>query len=108
VCGSETRHARNNIYIHLRNFHIVVCDQYAARNAWQVFMQEVFMDHCQQGADIMENTCGVKWSIQVHVFEMLKGMICWGLLPVSCFQDCIELNGDHAVPIQVEPVQVDV
>ena len=55
---------------------------------WQVVMQEVFLDHCQQGVDIIENTFGVKWSIQVHVFEMLKGMIFCGLLPVSGFQDC--------------------
>ena len=61
------------------------------------------MDHCQQGADIMENTFGVKWIIQVHVFEMLKGMIFCGLLSVSGFQHCIELNGD-----QVEQVQVHV
>ena len=29
VCGSETRHARNNIYIHLRDCHSLTCDQYA-------------------------------------------------------------------------------
>jgi len=32
VCGSETRHARNNIYIHLRDCHSMTCDQYAAQH----------------------------------------------------------------------------
>ena len=32
MCGSETRHARNNIYIHLRDCHSMTCDQYAARH----------------------------------------------------------------------------
>jgi len=32
VCGSETRHARNNIYIHLRDCHSLTCDQYAAQH----------------------------------------------------------------------------
>lgn len=31
ICGSETRHARNNIYIHLRDCHSLTCDQYAAQ-----------------------------------------------------------------------------
>ena len=31
-CGSETRHARNNIYIHLRDCHSLTCEQYAARH----------------------------------------------------------------------------
>jgi hypothetical protein len=56
----------------------------------QVVMQEVFVDHCKQGVDIMENTFGVKWIIQVHVFEMLKGMNFCGLLSVSGFQDSME------------------
>ena len=32
MCGSETRHARNNIYIHLRDCHSMTCDQYAAQH----------------------------------------------------------------------------
>jgi hypothetical protein len=59
-------------------------------------------------ADIMENTFGVRWSIQVHAIEMIKGTIFCGLLPVSGFKDCIEINGDHAVQLQVEQVQVHV
>jgi hypothetical protein len=39
---------------------------------------------------------------------MLKGMIFCGLLPVSGFQDCKELNEDHAVQLQMEQVQVHV
>ena len=31
ICGSGTRHARNNIYIHLRDCHSITCDQYAAQ-----------------------------------------------------------------------------
>jgi hypothetical protein len=34
VCGSETRHARNNIYIHLRDCHGLTCDQYAAQHGF--------------------------------------------------------------------------
>jgi len=31
ICGSETRHARNNIYIHLRDVHKMTVDQYASQ-----------------------------------------------------------------------------
>ena len=31
ICGSETRHARNNIYIHLRDCHGMTCDQYSSQ-----------------------------------------------------------------------------
>ena len=31
ICGSETRHARINIYIHLRDVHKLTVDEYAAQ-----------------------------------------------------------------------------